>query len=187
LLVLGIAIVITVSGLWINIKKSADKSEKQADNQQDLGSLRLFRWAVPLALIGSLLLYFWQGSFLIDNSILFRLGLAFVLIGLLIRWYAVWQLGQAFTVQLQVSEEQELITRGIFKFIRHPSYLGLLLYYLGLGLVMGNLLCLLILLAFPAWAVFNRIALEESLLVSHFGEAYRLYQQRTWRLLPWVY
>lgn len=187
LLVVGVALVITISGLWINIKKSADKSEQQSHNQEDSGSLLLFRWAVPVALLSSLILYFWQGTYLLEAQIFSFIGLALVLLGLLTRWYAVWQLGQAFTVQLQVAEEQDLITAGIFTYLRHPSYAGLILYYIGLGLMMGNIFCLLILLLLPLWAVLNRIALEEQLLLSHFGELYRDYQARSWRLIPWVY
>ncbi|MEL7534899.1 MAG: isoprenylcysteine carboxylmethyltransferase family protein [Bacteroidota bacterium] len=187
LLVIGIALVITISGLWINIKKSTDKSEKQPDNQQDQGSLRLFRWVVPIALVVSLLIYFVQGPYLLTEGFLLLVGLLWVGLGLLLRWYAVWQLGQAFTVQLRVEQDQKLIREGIFKYLRHPSYLGLLLYYLGLGLVMGNAICLSVLVVLPAWAVLNRIGLEERLLLSHFGETYQRYQAQSWRLLPWVY
>lgn len=187
LLILTIALIITGSGLWINIQKSGHKSEKATPDQQDRGSLSLFRWAVPVALLGSLGLYFWQGPLLLESTFPFPLGLGLVGLGLGIRWYAVWQLGKAFTVQLQVADQQKLSTDGIFKYLRHPSYTGLMLYYIGLGLIMSNALCLSILIALPLWAVLNRIGLEEKLLLSHFGETYAAYQQRTWRLMPWVY
>ena len=179
--------VITISGLWINITKRVHKSEKTPNNQEDRDSLLLFRFAVPAALVGSLFIFFTRGPWLLDSIFVFALGLGLLVIGLLVRWYAVWQLGQAFTVQLQVAEQQKLTSDGIFKYLRHPSYAGLLLYYIGLGLMMGNALCLSILIILPLWAVLNRIGLEEKLLLSHFGDAYTAYQKRTWRLLPWVY
>jgi len=187
LFVLGAAIVITISGLWINITKRARKSEKKPDNQEDRHSLILFRWLVPMALVGSLIMFFRRGPWLLDSIWVFAIGLILLLFGLGVRWYAVWQLGQAFTVQLQVTDQQKLTTKGIFRHLRHPSYAGLLLYYIGLGLMMGNLLCLTILIVLPLWAVLNRITLEEKLLLSHFGEAYQSYQAQSWRLLPWVY
>ncbi|MEL6841825.1 MAG: isoprenylcysteine carboxylmethyltransferase family protein [Bacteroidota bacterium] len=186
LVLISVGLIIT-SGLWINIQKSEDKSEIAPDNQQDGGSLRLFRVLVPLSILLSTLLYFLRWPINFGQTEMLIIGFTFVGLGLLLRWWAVRHLGQAFTVQLQVRSAQRLISDGPFRLVRHPSYSGLLLYYLGLGLVMGNPLSLLILVILPAWAVLNRVSLEEKLLQEHFGEAYRVYQTRTWRLLPWVY
>lgn len=186
LVLISVGLIIT-SGLWINIQKSENKSETAPESQQDRGSLLLFRVLVPIAILGSMCCYWMVWPFNTNRPEMLMIGLAFVLLGLLLRWWAVRQLGQAFTVQLQVRSAQRLISDGPFRWVRHPSYSGLLLYYLGLGLVMGNPLSILILIALPAWAVLNRVMLEEKLLAEHFGEEYRTYQARTWRLLPWMF
>ncbi|MEL7339126.1 MAG: isoprenylcysteine carboxylmethyltransferase family protein, partial [Bacteroidota bacterium] len=147
----------------------------------------LCRVLVPLSILFSMLAYFTACPFNVNLVEIQIVGITQVVLGLLLRWWAVRHLGQAFTVQLQVRPAQRLIGDGPFRLVRHPSYSGLLLYYLGLGLLMGNPLSLLILVILPAWAVLNRVSLEEKLLQEHFGEAYQIYQTRTWRLLPWVY
>ena len=71
--------------------------------------------------------------------------------------------------------------------IRHPSYTGLLLYYLGLGIVMQNYFSIFILLLLPIYVVINRIKTEEKFLINFFGDEYIEYQNRTYKLIPKLY
>jgi len=84
-------------------------------------------------------------------------------------------------------KDQQLIKNGIYKLVRHPSYSGLLLYYLGLGLIMHNYISLSILIIGPLFAVAMRIRKEEQFLEDHFGEDYRLYRMTSHRLIPFIY
>jgi protein-S-isoprenylcysteine O-methyltransferase Ste14 len=85
-----------------------------------------------------------------------------------------------------IQEGHELVTGGLYRVIRHPSYLGLLLGLLGWALVfrsaIGFLVSLLLLLPLVA-----RMNSEEALLESEFGSQYADYRRRTWRLVPFVY
>jgi protein-S-isoprenylcysteine O-methyltransferase Ste14 len=78
------------------------------------------------------------------------------------------------------------VTGGLYRVIRHPSYLGLLLGTFGWGLVfrsgIGVLVALLLLPPLVA-----RMNAEEALLESEFGAQYADYRRRTWRLLPFLY
>jgi protein-S-isoprenylcysteine O-methyltransferase Ste14 len=78
------------------------------------------------------------------------------------------------------------VTTGIYRLIRHPSYLGLLAHRTRLGaqLRSGVGLLLLALLIPPLW---RRIRAEERLLETQFGDEYRAYAKRTARLLPGIY
>ena len=79
-----------------------------------------------------------------------------------------------------------LVTTGIYRVIRHPSYLGLLINSLGWALVFrsGVGMLLTALLIPPLLA---RIRAEEALLRTQFGAEYEAYCTRTWRLIPGVY
>ena len=79
------------------------------------------------------------------------------------------------------------ITTGIYKKIRHPSYTGLLMYYFGLGIVMQNWICIVILSVIPMGVVFFRIKKEEAVLTSHFGTAYKTYMRQSYKLFPLIY
>lgn len=182
--ILSSSFVIACSGICINLIKKGDSEE---DKTKDENTLVWFRILVPLGLILSLAFYFMKiGAATFSVSILFIGGL-FVILGLIMRWYSIWYLGKAFTVQVKIIDNHELMSDGIYKYIRHPSYTGLLMYYLGLGLVMENWMSLSILIIAPLIAVLYRIQLEEKVLMQHFKTAYQAYQMRSWRLIPFIY
>lgn len=179
------AIIISGSGIFINFFRK--KGKTVFATLSDGGSLTVFRMAVPTALITSVILYL---SGIGQQSFPFFLkytGYPLILSGLILRWWAIYILGRSFTVKLGIVHNHRLVTSGIYKHIRHPSYTGLLMYYLGLGLVMENLLSLGLLILFPLVAVLHRIGKEENVLVSHFGTEYEQYMGQSYRLVPFVY
>jgi protein-S-isoprenylcysteine O-methyltransferase Ste14 len=117
----------------------------------------------------------------------FWIGMALVLVGMIIRAVAIVTLGRYFTVNVAIQKEHELIERGMYRHIRHPSYLGSLLSFLGVGLAMGNWLSLAVAFLVPFIAFSYRMAVEERALVDHFGDRYRDYAGRTKRLIPRIY
>ena len=183
-IVLSIILVFIASGIYINFFR--DKKNPGFEEKPEGNSLVVFRVMVPLAIIASIVIYFGKwGSF--ELPILGWIGGAMVLAGLLIRWIAVASLGQAFRVDLCIIEDQELKTDGLYRLIRNPSYTGMLLYYTGLGLVMQNYICVAILPAGAWFSIVYRIQREEKLLLDHFGETYRAYIQRSYKLIPYIY
>jgi len=86
-----------------------------------------------------------------------------------------------------IHEGHELVTRGIYRFVRNPMYLGLFVALIvGLPLYASSLRAFLVsLLLVPI--VLNRIRLEEELLTEHFGEEYLEYKRRTRRIVPGVF
>lgn len=111
-------------------------------------------------------------------------GLVVIWIGLAVRVWAVLSLGGSFSTFLQVKEDQTVVTRGPYRWVRHPSYTGLLLIGLGFGLGIGNWLSLLVCAVVPLLGLLPRIVVEESEMVRVLGEQYRSYQSATHRLVP---
>jgi protein-S-isoprenylcysteine O-methyltransferase Ste14 len=107
--------------------------------------------------------------------------------GLAIRLTAIFTLGRAFSANVAIREQQALRTNGMYAVVRHPSYLGLEIVFLGAGLYYGNWLSLAIMLVFPTAALLYRIHLEEAVLRGAFGEQYTAYSAQTKRLVPGVY
>ena len=75
-------------------------------------------------------------------------GLIVIITGMLIRFLAIKQLGRFFTVDVTIRKDHELMQSGFYKYVRHPSYTGSLLSFLGFGLSLNNWLGLAIVL-FP--------------------------------------
>jgi protein-S-isoprenylcysteine O-methyltransferase Ste14 len=107
--------------------------------------------------------------------------------GLALRWWAIVTLGRFFTVDVQIARDHELVERGPFRVVRHPSYTGVLLAFVGFALSLANWLALLVILI-PIWAAFiRRMNVEEAALSGALGEQYLSYMKRTKRLLPGIY
>jgi protein-S-isoprenylcysteine O-methyltransferase len=107
--------------------------------------------------------------------------------GLILRWYSIGYLGRYFTVDVSISAEHKLIDSGPYRHIRHPTYTGALLAFVGLGFCFRNWLSILF-LTVPIIAAFLwRIGVEERVLLQALGQNYRAYAERTRRLIPFVY
>ncbi len=114
-------------------------------------------------------------------------GLLLILIGVIIRWAAILQLRKFFTVDVRILRDHKLIRTGLYKYVRHPSYLGLLLSVLGLGITMVNWLSTLVILIPHIIIIQMRITEEEAALERRFGRDYRAYRQQTKSLIPLIY
>jgi protein-S-isoprenylcysteine O-methyltransferase Ste14 len=122
----------------------------------------------------------------IDGDTIRWLGVVLFAAGGALRIWPVFVLGKRFSGLVAIQPGHTLVTNGIYRIIRHPSYLGLLINSLGWSLAfrsgIGVLLTLLLVLPLLA-----RINAEEKLLHSHFGNQYNAYRSHTWRLIPGIY
>ena len=102
------------------------------------------------------------------------------------RIWPVFVLGRRFSGLVAIQPGHKLVTSGVYRVIRHPSYLGLLVNSLGWALAFrSGVGVLLTVLTIPP--LLARIHAEERLLRSQFGEAYDAYRARTSRMIPGLY
>jgi protein-S-isoprenylcysteine O-methyltransferase Ste14 len=114
------------------------------------------------------------------------LGVALFAAGGALRLWPVFVLGQRFSGLVAIQPGHSLVTSGVYRFIRNPSYLGLVMTSLGWALAFrSGVGVLLAALALPPLVA--RIRAEEALLRAHFGAEYDTYCARTWRLIPGLY
>ena len=117
------------------------------------------------------------------------LGLSLLLLvgGLAIRWAAILTLGRFFSTSVAIQQDHRLVRTGLFRLVRHPSYSGLLVLYLGFGLSFGNWLSLAVIVIPFLAALLYRIQVEETSLVEALGQDYVDYRKSTKRLLPGIF
>jgi len=115
------------------------------------------------------------------------IGMGMIITGMIFRFIAVYTLGRYFTVNVTIRTDHKIIQQGLYKYLRHPSYLGSLFSFLGNGFALNNWYGMLIVFIPVLLAFMNRMRIEEELLVSNFGQEYIEYKKRTWRLLPFIY
>jgi len=150
------------------------------------------RWViVALVLIGTLAAYlpaytdrkdFWT----LDGDTVRWLGVMLFAAGGALRLWPVFVLGRRFSGLVAIQPGHTLVTGGVYRVIRHPSYLGLLVNSLGWALAFrsGVGVLLTALLIPPLLA---RIGAEERLLSAQFGAEYEAYRSRASRLIPGLY
>jgi protein-S-isoprenylcysteine O-methyltransferase Ste14 len=114
-------------------------------------------------------------------------GLIVMWLGLAIRVWAIAALGRAFRTTVEVDPAQAVVSTGPYRWVRHPSYTGLLLIVAGFGLAVGNWLALGVCAVLPLPALLRRIHIEEAELTDVLGDRYRAYQEQTKRLIPGVW
>lgn len=121
------------------------------------------------------------------NQFWLGFGLALIVFGLIIRWISILQLGKSFTVDVAITESAVLKTDGMYEWLRHPSYFGILMIVTGFAAVMNSILSFIVLVIPVLLAILYRIKTEEELLVSEFGSEYISYMSTTKKLIPYIY
>ncbi|MBS0192699.1 MAG: isoprenylcysteine carboxylmethyltransferase family protein [Proteobacteria bacterium] len=155
---------------------------------KDRGSFQLIWIVISLAIvIGISVGLATPWAQLPHAATLYPLGLALFVLGTVLRAWSIHVLGRFFTVQVAIARDHRLIENGPYKLLRHPSYTGSLLMFVGYLLCNGNALTMAIVLLAVLAVFVRRIVVEEAALAENFGDAWRDYVKRTWRLLPFVY
>ena len=115
------------------------------------------------------------------------LGLLVMALSLLLRYGSIRWLGPMFTRFVQVLPDHKLVTNGPYSLVRHPAYTGLLVFFIGMGIALGDWLSLLFLIIIPPIGIIYRIKVEEQALLEAFGEEYRVYMRRVKGLVPFLF
>ncbi|MFK4291310.1 protein-S-isoprenylcysteine O-methyltransferase Ste14 [Bacillus sp. RC240] len=118
------------------------------------------------------------------NSLLF-LGVIIGLIGVWIRFSSMKILGRFYSRNVGMQGGHKLIQNGLYKYVRHPGYLGSFLTFLGFAISSFIAIIINIILFFLVYSY--RIKIEERILITLFGEQYKQYQSKTWRIIPFLY
>jgi len=158
------------------------------------GALRQDRWSGPVLIVGVVLAVALGArvaarvpgaSITTGRPVVFALGVALAIAGVAFRQYAVATLGRFFTTRVMTQPGQTVVESGPYRYVRHPSYSGMLLTVIGVLLCSTDWLSLAcFVLALPGMAY--RIEVEEGALIRALGEPYREYMNRTRRLVPFL-
>ena len=110
-------------------------------------------------------------------------GLCLFFVGLSVAFVGVGTLKRFYLSTLMTREDHQLITHGVYRIVRHPIYLGVLM---GVPVYAPSLYGFLILsLLIPIFLF--RIKMEEDMLTEHFGDEYQAYRKATKKLIPFLY
>ena len=153
---------------------------------------KIARYYIRLFLFFSaLIVTLWD--FVMVQGMTFRLslvnvaaGLGLFLMGVYVRVVAMRTLGKYFSPELRTLQDHRLVKHGIYRYIRHPAYLGTSLFSIGIPLIFSSLYGFLLMLALSLSYLY-RIRIEESVLLEEFGDEYRKYMKKTKKIFPFIY
>lgn len=114
------------------------------------------------------------------------LGLILCGLGFIVSFWARVALGRMYSAEATIQRNHQLVTTGPFRYIRHPVYLGILCFVLGLSFLFRSWIGLVALIPIAAGLLF-RIKDEEEVLHKEFGLEWETYCKQSWRFLPYLY
>jgi protein-S-isoprenylcysteine O-methyltransferase Ste14 len=169
-------------------KQTAKLARKDATviDKGSMGILIALQW-IGLALNFSLAGLYPAAAIALDRTALFGTGIALMLLGVALRWYAIRTLGGYFTRDVAVAPNQDVVQAGPYRFVRHPAYSGTLLTMLGVGLAVTNWASLVALMACVLAGHYYRVRVEEKAMLQSIGQPYAEYMRRTKRFIPLVF
>jgi protein-S-isoprenylcysteine O-methyltransferase Ste14 len=152
--------------------------------RRDRGSGALVIFTVFLSI--SIALAFGYGGIGMLPDWVFYLGIFLMLLGVLVRQWAIAILGRFFSLTVQIAEDHKVVEKGPYRLVRHPSYTGVLITFVGLGLAVQSWGALSVLLVVFGVSFGYRMWVEERTLLSELGQDYASYMKRTKRLIPFL-
>jgi protein-S-isoprenylcysteine O-methyltransferase Ste14 len=159
------------------------------------GGKRAERWSLLVVIaaavggmLGGLELVHWHAASIgAAQWPLFVAGLVLMAAGVVLRQWAIFVLGRFFTVDVRIHPSQTVVDRGPYRWVRHPAYTGLVLFFVGVGLALSNWASLIVLALVPTAGLLVRIRAEERALLAGLGEDYRRYAATHSRLFPGIW
>jgi protein-S-isoprenylcysteine O-methyltransferase Ste14 len=157
---------------------------RNKSSSKDKNSLPLILMAIFLPLIITIALSYSNIGQLTPE--LSHTGILILISGFLLRQYSIKTLGKFFIPVVGKQKNQKIVKTGPYKYIRHPSYLGLFLELLGTALALTNWIAMLNVIIFFLPTINYRIKVEEKFLSNQF-KSYPQYKQKTKKLIPFIY
>jgi protein-S-isoprenylcysteine O-methyltransferase Ste14 len=164
-----------------------NRRSRKLGSTQDAGSFAVVMGVQVPASSAAFAIAFW-GKFgaLHQQRLWFWVGLAAMIAGAWLRRHCFRMLGKSFTAVVLVLPGQQVIERGAYRWIRHPSYTAGMLVYLGTILALANWLSVILMVGPALFTYSYRVRVEERALLEVIGEPYRDYMRRTKRFVPMI-
>ncbi len=187
-----VAILVIIAAIMVIRAPFGKQSRKTPIAANHRGGREIF--VLALAWFGSMILpLLWVFSPLFAaaeyplNPAVFAAGVVIAALGLGLLRQSHIELGKNWSVSLVLREEHQLVTSGLYRYVRHPMYTAIFLYALAQARVVpnwiagpANLVAFVVLFA-------TRVKSEEQMMVDKFGDQYRSYMRKTKRLIPGVW
>lgn len=156
--------------------KSFKTTEKDKKSTSYLGLVFGINFIV---LLSGFLINHYKIGLIFNSTLNSYIGNLIMIAGLFIRIYATRTLKEYYTRTLKIQDNQKIVDFGLYKYLRHPGYLGVILLWTGAGLSSNNYFVMLVVTLMTFIVYHYRMNSEEEMLIEAFGEKYRNYKTKT--------
>jgi protein-S-isoprenylcysteine O-methyltransferase Ste14 len=174
--------------LWAFLPEFRIVRQSKRSSVKDAKSLQVILVGLQLATLAAFILAFIPilqiGS---QRTGAYLVGVALIVAGSMLRRHCFRMLGASFTGDVRANADQQVVTRGAYSILRHPSYTAGIVLNVGMGLALGSWMSAIVLLVAAIVVYAYRISVEERALVEAIGEPYREFMRTRKRLIPFVY
>lgn len=180
---IGFLVYLRIRGVYAHRTKYEQKAHRQIDGLEKALLIAVISSSLllPLLYLFTPLLAFAD----YDLPAAFRwLGTAIMLAALWLFWRSHADLGQNWSVSLEIRQEHQLVKHGVYRLIRHPMYAAIWLFSIAQALLLANWLAGWSAVVPFAVMYFLRTPREERMMCQFFGQEYRDYMRQTGRLFP---
>ena len=166
-------------GVIPHLRRSGTRIKKE-----DRGSHRLIFISIFVAIF--VVFSFAASGIAMLPSWAYYVGITLMIVGITLRQWSIAVLGRFFSGTVGTQEGQKVVDTGPYRFVRHPSYTGALLIFVGLGLAVQSWGGVLVLLLLFGVGYGYRMYVEEKVLISELRDDYVKYSKRRKRLIPYI-
>lgn len=182
-------IFITITILWLLeflIFPSMNKTEKDIGIGTKINSFRVILISIIFIITVNAIMYV-SGTLLIKITWLKGIALFLYGAGLILRYWSLISLGQNFSREVNAKRDQQLVSSGTYRYVRHPLYLGLFLLTIAVPLYTGNIVMFLVGTIIMFKAISIRIIEEEKVMEDTIGERYTEWKKERYKFIPFLY
>ena len=184
IVIVSIAYLYGLFEVFMNLRQ---RGREKITSFGDKGSLWLLYGLITLGYVLSFSIGATKIGRIYPWNTFFAIGMTLIAIGLTVRVRSILILKQFFTYSVARVENQKIIETGLYKFIRHPGYLGQLILFFGISISLSNWLSILLMMMPVTVGYLYRIEVEERFMLEEMGENYLDYRSRTKRIIPLIY
>lgn len=181
-------ILVATAAIWVIMELRQSITRRPEAVNANWGSEVAFRLIIGAgALAAGVVAAVTRSATIRPTAVAEWIGLVLFWSGISLRLWSFHALGRYFTFTVQTSSDQPVIVDGPYRVIRHPSYAGLLLVIVAVGLLIGNWWSLACLTGTIAGGLVYRIRIEERALNRNLGDGYVSYAATHKRLVPFIW
>lgn len=171
--------------MFFLLEFNREQSIKETKNNQK--SNKLIGIILIMMIVLPILLHYTLPNLLITPDYSLLVGIGISVIGVWIRFLAIRTLGRFYSRNVGIQDQHSIIQTGIYRYVRHPGYLGTFITYLGFAISAATWIAVIINVLLFASAYIYRIRVEEETMIAEFHDIYLNYREKTWRIINSIY